>query len=161
MDRSSLWGGVPAPPSFDLSALLGSPGNPGSLLPAPAAPAHLNCLQTLDRAWTPGLLRPTGGFAEGNTGFARTRGVRGRSQPSPGQPPACESPVSQSAATCFLTLVAHLPSSQLVQCTVLLHPPGKMPLPRLPPRRPCGVGGAGMCPPPGAGTLPGAVQLFC
>lgn len=93
MDRSSLWGGVPAPPSFDLSALLGSPGNPCKPAPRPLHPRASQLSSNFGQSVDARSSEAHGGLGEGDTGFSRKRGVRGWSQPSLQAPGGSPRPV--------------------------------------------------------------------
>ena len=171
VDRSCLWGGVPAPLSFDLSALLGSPGNPCKPAPLPLHPRASQLSSNFGQSMDARSSEAHGGLGEGDTGFARTWGVRGWSQPSLRAPGGSPQPVRIPCLNRQRPAFSCRTSSVLTALPELRYlPPSWKDAPslftsQLPPRRPCGVGEARVCPrwprPLGLGPSLGAAQLFC
>lgn len=122
VDRSSLWGGVPAPPSFDLSALLGSPGNPCKPAPRPLHPRASQLSSNFGQSVDARSSEAHGGLGEGDTGFARTRGVRRRSQPSLRAPGGSPRPVRTPC------LNRPRPAFSLLSCVFRPHSSSSIPL---------------------------------
>ena len=166
MDRSCLWGGVPAPLSFDLSALLGSPGNPCKPAPRPLHPRASQLSSNFGQSMDARSSEARGGLGEGDTGFARTWGVRGWSQPSLRAPGGSPQPVRipclsrQRPAFSLLSHVFRPHSSSRVALSSTLLERCPFPVRVAAASQEALRGGRGqgvstVTPPPGAGTLPG------